>query len=93
MSRDPRSPLGILQSAVRLAEFGERASGMLGGIRHAHESDQQTLERVLEQARKTICSHCNGRGRSMDRPCRHCHGIGERAYDPHMPIVEEVMTR
>jgi hypothetical protein len=27
----------------------------------------------------------------MDRPCRECHGTGERAYDPHMPVVEEVM--
>lgn len=94
MSRDPRSSLAIFRSVFQLAELGEWTSGKLAGIRTVSESDRQTLERVLEQARKTICGHCWGTGRSRvmtGKPCRHCHGLGEKAYDPHMPVVKEVM--
>jgi RecJ-like exonuclease len=84
-------PVRSFRAVLALAEFGRLTSGRLGGVRHAHESDEQTLERVLELARKVTCPRCNGRGRSMGRPCRECHGTGERAYDPHMPTVAEVM--
>lgn len=93
MSRDPRSPLSIFRSVLKMAEFGEWVSDQLAGIRTVSESDKETLERVLTQARKTICELCRGTGESCTfSPCRHCHGTGEKAYDPHMPIVEDVMS-
>jgi hypothetical protein len=85
--------MAIFKSVLRLAELGEWTSAKLSGIRFARESDEETLERVLVQARKTICGYCNGSGRStLDGACRQCHGTGEKPYDPNMPIVEEVMT-
>lgn len=82
-----------LKSVVHWAEFGERVSGKLGSIRFIHETDDQTLDRVLKQAIKTICNHCRGSGRPMvvDGPCSECHGTGEKAYDPNLKPVEEIM--
>jgi len=82
----------ILQQVLHLAKFGEWTSGKLGGIRFAHESDEETLKRVIKQARKTICPDCRGHKTSfVGGDCRHCHGTGERAYDPFIPMVKKAM--
>lgn len=77
---------------MRWAEFGQSVSNRLCGVRHVHESDEQTLERMIMQARKTICPGCGGYGHTaFGGTCSLCHGTGERAYDPNVPIVADVM--
>lgn len=89
----PDDPISAFKSVLHWAEFGRRVSGKLGGIRFIHESDEQTLDRVLKQAVKTICRDCRGDGRRTfgDGPCRGCNGTGERMYDPNEKPVQEVM--
>lgn len=85
-------PLDVLKSLVSEIEFGRMVRRKLTGLRFVSESDEQTLDRALAQARKTICAGCKGDGRNiLGSPCRQCHGTGERAYDPNLKLVGEVM--
>jgi DnaJ-class molecular chaperone len=84
--------LKVLKNAVAWVEFGQKVSNKLSHVRHVHESDETTLDRMLQQALKTICKSCRGTRRStIGGECRECHGTGERAYDPHIKMVKEVM--
>lgn len=79
---------------VALAELGQRLSGMLSGVRFIHETDEETLGRVLRQALKVCCAVCRGTGRPVfltGTLCNECGGTGERAYDPREKPVREVM--
>ena len=85
-------PIKAFRSVLETAEFGRWVSGRLCGLRLIHESDRETLERVMVQARKTLCRYCKGvKSRADFVPCSTCNGTGEVAYDPNMVIVEEVM--
>lgn len=90
MSNDP---IAVLKGVLHWAELGKKLSGKLSGARLIHESDEQTLDRLIRQAHKTVCGQCRGYGVGTfsDRPCRECHGTGERAYDPNEKPVREVM--
>ena len=81
----------VLKSVLYWAELGQKFSGKLSGIRFIHESDEETIDRVCLQARKTMCGDCGGRGSGIVGTCRLCCGSGERAYDPNEKPVREVM--
>jgi len=93
MSNARNDPVEALESVLALAKFGRLVSRKLTSVRYVHESDEQTLDRVIGQALKTLCRYCGGDGRQMvvDGPCRECNGTGERAYDPGLKPVREVM--
>jgi len=82
-----------LKSVLHWAEFGEHVSARLSSVRFIHERDEQTLDRVVKQAMKIICPQCRGDGQSFfsDNSCSECHGTGERAYDPNLKPVGEIM--
>jgi hypothetical protein len=92
MSKDRN--IQALEGILRWAKFGEAVSIKLCGVRHAHESDEQTLDRIIEMSRKIVCNECRGhKYDTMDNNvCRKCRGTGEKAYDPFLPIVKEVMN-
>jgi len=82
----------ILDSVLHWAKFGKWTSDKLAGVRFAHESDKETLKRIVKQAQKTICPDCRGhRSNFIGGKCGTCHGTGQRAFDPLLPVVEETM--
>lgn len=81
----------MLEQALSWAKFGTWTSTKLAGVRFAHESDKETLKRVIEQARKTICPSCQGRRLVFNHKCDKCHGTGEKPYDPYIRDVEKIM--
>ena len=89
MSRSKQDPIDELKFVIARAEFGRHVSGRLAGLRHVQERDRETLDRIIAQAMKTLCSYCMGR--TGERFCSKCHGTGEVAYDPNLPVVEDVM--
>ena len=88
-----RDPLENIKSVIAIAEFGQYVSRELSGVRLIHESDKDTLERMIKLALKVICPKCGGYGTPMvvDGPCKECHGTGERHYDPHEEATQEVV--
>jgi len=74
--------IDIFESILHRAKFGRNVSGKLGLVRFVHESDMQTLERIIEAAQKITCPECRGYRRTFVGICRHCDGTGERAYNP-----------
>lgn len=69
-------------------------SDRLCSVRRIHESDMQTLERIIKQACKITCKQCGGDGHRAwsERLCDRCEGTGEAKYDPLAILrIEEVM--
>lgn len=83
----------MMESVLAWAKFGERVSSKLCRVRHIDESDDRTLDRIIEMSNKILCHDCRGCGRGISgRTCRICGGTGEKAYDPMLKIVKEVMN-
>jgi hypothetical protein len=80
-----------LENVLFWAKFGKWASDKLAGVRFVHESDKDTLKRIIKQAQKTVCPNCRGRRLIFNSKCDKCHGTGEKLYDPHIKDVEKVM--
>lgn len=91
----PEKPIEILESVLVSAKFGERIGEKLSHARRVHENTEETLERLIEMSKKITCDECHGSRRSLwsERICEKCHGTGEKAYDPFLPMVKEVMDK
>ena len=84
--------LKLLKGIVWWVEFGQTVSRKLSHVRHVHEGDEMTLDRIIIQAKKTLCPSCRGtRRNTIGGECGLCHGTGEQAYDPHIKTVKGVM--
>lgn len=84
--------LKLLKNITWWVEFGKSVSNKLAHVRHVHESDEMTLDRIIVQAKKTICPSCRGyRHNTIGGECGLCYGTGEQAYDPHIKTVRKVM--
>jgi DnaJ-class molecular chaperone len=71
-------PVKALKTVLQLAEMAQRMDGKLTSVRLAHESTEQTLERVIKLAAAVICTACRGSGGTFsDNPlCLQCEGTG-----------------
>lgn len=66
-----------LKALVTDLEFLQKTRSELCKFRLIHETDAQTLDRVLKLARSVICQSCGGYGRSMFHvKCEACDGTG-----------------
>lgn len=84
--------LKVLEETIAWVKFGKKVSNKLSNVRFIHESDMDTLKRIVEQAQKTICQRCRGSGHNIiGGECRECHGTGEKPYDPYIKDVENIM--
>lgn len=78
------SSLQHLRSVVSDVEFAQTVRNNLNSVRLIHESDEETLSRMMTLAGKLICRSCRGYGRGMGGgPCGTCSGRG------HLGITEE----
>jgi RecJ-like exonuclease len=76
--------LKLLKNIVASLELAKYMCDRLTHVRHVHENDKNTFDRIIEQAKKTICQNCRGHGRNtIDNECSYCLGTGEKAYNPH----------
>jgi ribosomal protein L40E len=87
----PKDPLSSFKYVIELAEKARRISQKLTRSRFVHETDEQTLDRIIHLARKIICDSCGGKGTFAGSSCRKCAGTGERPYNPFDKIVKEVV--
>jgi RecJ-like exonuclease len=81
-----------MENLLSLAKFGEWTINRLCGVRFAHESDRDTLKRIIKTANKIICHWCHGSGRIYTSKCSKCNGTGEQYYDPMEKFVKEIMN-
>lgn len=80
-------------TAAQLEQYSKFCS-MLTRVRHIHETDEQTLERMIRLAMKITCGYCRGYGHGVvSSVCHECHGLGEVPYDPRIKPVEEVIQK
>ncbi len=83
-----------LEYLISRAKFADWVSNQFTWIRFSYESNEKTLERLIEQAKKTICDECRGTRRNLiDRKCSACNGTGEKMYDPNEKVAKEVIER
>lgn len=66
-----------LKALIADLEFLQKIRSELCKFRLIHETDSQTLDRVLKLAQSVICNTCGGYGRSMFHVrCEACDGTG-----------------
>ena len=67
------------RSLLNHAEFAKDVSVKLTPFRRNSETDEQTLDRILNVAKKHLCPECGGLGyNSIGRTCVSCYGVGEK---------------
>lgn len=74
------STLDTIRNVVNEMEFAASVRNVLTGVRLIHETDKQTLDRIISLARKVICPACQGYGHTIvQHVCRACDGRGDLA--------------
>lgn len=69
-------PLRALEVVLIEAHFGRSVRDKLAGVRFIHESDEETLDRVLQIARNAQCPACRGRAIGIAGICPICNSTG-----------------
>lgn len=68
-----------VQNLLCELEFAAHARKAILGVRLLHETDKQTLDRIVLLAHKSICRACNGYGyNSSGDTCGACDGAGSK---------------
>ena len=83
-----------LEGLITQAKFGEFTRSKLWKYRFKHiNNDKETFLAILTQAEKTLCQICMGGGKTFGSVCGPCSGSGERAYDPHIETITDVLDK